>query len=435
MTVVLESPDELAQETKARSDMSSTDGKPYSSLHALIIGINRYRSRHIGRLNGAVRDADAIRDYLVNELHVSGDQIFSLRDSEATRSAILDALRDLCNSKTLRKGDPVLLYFAGHGLYHRRLSYIIPHDFTIITRGNRKPIEPIPAYLIGKHLYEMSCSKGNNITVILDCCHSGFGTFQTQYGRDDGLSPTVAELYESHVLLAACDAGEKAIEDRSVVNGAASGSDRGHFTSALLETLYKVGPKVTYRDLIFGLPTKNGVPPTGAAATQRWRVPRPGCMGQNIDRLLFSTHIPESARDVYPVKMQDARAIVAAGEIHGVSIGTAFRVFLSREISAEDQHCAAIMRATQVEAFQSTLELVSDSPSTGTPSSFFYYAQKTSWSTAVSVTARGRTGVREKESRQGPTGLKRKGRRKDLLIFYYHHHSLVLPSSPRSLVS
>lgn len=67
--------------------------------------------------------------------------------------------------------------------------------------------------------------------------------------RGTAIPPTFLNSgLSSHVLLAACGAGETAKEN--------SNRTRGAFTEALLDTLRSVGPeKVTYKDLILRLPT------------------------------------------------------------------------------------------------------------------------------------------------------------------------------------
>ncbi|KAG6864994.1 hypothetical protein C0993_008370 [Termitomyces sp. T159_Od127] len=86
-----------------------------SSLFSVLIGINKYRNPSIVDLQGAVNDANAVEDFLVSEVGASKDRIVNLRDQEATREGIVDALRNLANHSAIRAHDPILIYFAGHG--------------------------------------------------------------------------------------------------------------------------------------------------------------------------------------------------------------------------------------------------------------------------------------------------------------------------------
>lgn len=122
-------------------------------LHALIIGINKYQSNTINNLGGAVADADAMDQYLRSELHVPTDQIVNLRNSAATREAVLDAFRALRTRKEIRKDDAILIFYAGHGSSgraperwdtgSRRISLIVPHDSRMLDAHNQ-PILDIP---------------------------------------------------------------------------------------------------------------------------------------------------------------------------------------------------------------------------------------------------------------------------------------------------
>ena len=84
-------------------------------LFSLVIGINNYQSPNIKDLEGAVPDADAVLDYLRNVLGVPSSQIRYLRDSEATRDAIMEEIKAFSSNNEIKEGDPILIYYAGHG--------------------------------------------------------------------------------------------------------------------------------------------------------------------------------------------------------------------------------------------------------------------------------------------------------------------------------
>lgn len=76
-------------------------------------------------LQGAVPDAYAVKEFLQTHLHVSSDHIKLLIDDAATRNKIIEELRDnLPNDDRIQIGDPILVYYAGHG---SRLSPKTPH--------------------------------------------------------------------------------------------------------------------------------------------------------------------------------------------------------------------------------------------------------------------------------------------------------------------
>ena len=89
--------------------------RPPPPLFALIIGINEYKSSKITKLLGAVPDAEAVRDYLQKHLRVPSSQITILRDRGATRDTIMNEIKAFSLKDEIKEGDPILIYYAGHG--------------------------------------------------------------------------------------------------------------------------------------------------------------------------------------------------------------------------------------------------------------------------------------------------------------------------------
>lgn len=142
-------------------------------MHALVIGINKYKAQV--DLRGAVADADAVQDYLLHELNVPASQIINLRDSAATRKAILEAWLSMRNDATIKEGDPVLIYYAGHGASAEappdwkdkaggdsaKVQLLVPHDY------DGEKVHPIADRTIGYMLDELARVKGDNIVRML----------------------------------------------------------------------------------------------------------------------------------------------------------------------------------------------------------------------------------------------------------------------------
>jgi hypothetical protein len=59
---------------------------------------------------GAVPDAEAMRYYLQEYLGVPDSQIRDLRNSEATRAAIIDGIEAFSLNRKIKEGDPILIY-------------------------------------------------------------------------------------------------------------------------------------------------------------------------------------------------------------------------------------------------------------------------------------------------------------------------------------
>ncbi|KZV62347.1 hypothetical protein PENSPDRAFT_642315 [Peniophora sp. CONT] len=371
-----------AESAAAKGEMPTPERlerAPRSPLHALVIGIDHFKSERINNLRGCVADADAIDDYLRTDLHVPSGQIVNLRNEQATRVAILRELNALRTWSSIRKDDPILIFFAGHGSRadtpigwsagSEKISLIVPHD--CLVEENGQTIQPIPDRTIGALLHALAESndgdltgKGDNITVILDCCHSGSGTRVSEFtaerlergfvmeepipasldedlwsGVPDERAIAVAAGFakagsRSHVLLAACREIQVAHEE----NG------RGAFTRALLNTLRGVATdKVTYQDVMERLPDISDQTPQ--------------CEGRNVDRILFNALSPSKERVIYPIVHQEGKLILKAGSIHGVTMSAKFSIYASRDFTTSDTPLA-LVEATAINPFKSELTLL-----------------------------------------------------------------------------
>ncbi|RXW24459.1 hypothetical protein EST38_g1392 [Candolleomyces aberdarensis] len=291
-------------------------------LFALIIGIDDYtQETGFDRLKGAVHDADSIRNWLNHDLRIPLSQIEYLQDKAATRKAIIGALGGLSTDWRIRRDDPILIYYAGHGTeapapkrWHwdsPKIQMIVPWDFKHPDGPNRV-VQAIPDRTLGALLTTIAESKGNNITVIFDSCHSGPGTRSKLYARvrggphdadipadldDDIVLPSTRKAQvnkvrhhglESHVLLAACAPHDFAHENRS----------SGAFTRALLRALHGINPtELTYEDLIGSI--------------------------ENLQTYVSLEHPQEHI-------LHKRLIIAGAGVIHGISNGSKFAIWKSR---------------------------------------------------------------------------------------------------------
>lgn len=97
--------------------LSTDDFSSSTPLHALIIGIDDYQYAGLRKLHGCVADADEIAKYLNRKLGVRNDHshVKNLRNSEATRANIVQSIRDFAIDGRIKRGDPILIYYAGHG--------------------------------------------------------------------------------------------------------------------------------------------------------------------------------------------------------------------------------------------------------------------------------------------------------------------------------
>ncbi|KAI0032857.1 caspase domain-containing protein [Vararia minispora EC-137] len=351
----------------------------HSSLHALIIGIDHFASPHIKDLHGAVHDADAIVAYIEQELRTPPAQIVNLRNEQATRKRIIRELCKLRSNHSIQRGDPILIYFAAHGTSSLapsgwnagtgKIQLIVPYDCHMPDPdASGKTIAPIPDRTLGALLDKLAQAegKGDNITVIFDCCNSGSGTRISDYEQtrmprgflyEDPLpgsldydiwsevppdrAVAVAAGFaqagsRSHVLLAACASNEIAQEEKG----------RGVFTTALLDVLKILGTtKITYRDLIAKLPDL-------PAQT-------PQCEGFNSSRVLFNARAPNAGRALYRVRQRGGGYILEAGSAHGITHDSLFDIYPTREFRLDDEPLGRLKSMT-VDPFRTELAFISE---------------------------------------------------------------------------
>ncbi|KAJ7193788.1 caspase domain-containing protein [Mycena pura] len=320
------------------------------SVFAFILGIDEYISNSIPNLRGCVHDAQTVKNLLTNRFHIPERQIAFLTNQDATREAILDKFRThLITNASIQKDDTIIVYYAGHGsrapapeswpATDGKIETIVPHD----ERGRNaqgETIHGIPDRTVNMLLNALASAKGNNITVILDCCHSGgisrgsgssvlpdarfvetFEPIPENLDRNflenlnpGGRSAQVVlppginyKFMHSHVLLAACRQQQRARECIS-----AEGKPCGFFTDSLVKQLRAVGlNRITYTELLDLLPT---LPDQ-----------HPQCEGKNKDRFLFDVQGPvhDPLACVATVK-EDGTIEVEAGSLRGVVVGTQF---------------------------------------------------------------------------------------------------------------
>jgi hypothetical protein len=133
------------------------------ALFALIIGID-YKNRPELRLNAAVKDSKAIREFVRTRLGVRDEQLLYLEEEQATRAAILEAFLQLAGMPGMQRGDAILIYYAGHGAKiklssstEKSIESIVPYDC------DWNMVYPVPDQTIGTLLAHIYNERGDNI--------------------------------------------------------------------------------------------------------------------------------------------------------------------------------------------------------------------------------------------------------------------------------
>ncbi|EPS97214.1 hypothetical protein FOMPIDRAFT_1082153, partial [Fomitopsis schrenkii] len=141
-------------------------------IHAMVVAINNYPT---APLRGCVADGHAMVDFMRTKLHVPESQIATLFDAAASREAIFSTFRKhFTENDAVAKGDGIVFYYAGHGTQEyvtgwdgKMVDCICPQDM------NWNTVHGIPSTTLNLLFRELASVKGNNITVIFDCSHSG----------------------------------------------------------------------------------------------------------------------------------------------------------------------------------------------------------------------------------------------------------------------
>ncbi|KDR74409.1 hypothetical protein GALMADRAFT_141452 [Galerina marginata CBS 339.88] len=312
-----------------------------SHLFGLLIGINAYKSSAFPSLRGAVADARAVAAYLQDQLNVPKDHLTILENESATRAAILKQLRCLATDARIRRGDLIIIFYAGYGSetaaplgwevggQSANIQLTLPYD--ACCESGEEVVAPILDCTFGVLLSAIAQEKGDNIVVIMDSCHSASGlrafnessdfvrcvplppSFQFLGSPDAGIGssyPTNNSL-RSHVRLSACGPSDQAWE----------ADGRGVFTVALLNFLkdnHEQNNKLRYCDIVMQM----DIDPKQS----------PCCEGLNQERSIFTTTSPPPIEYFIPAYTRTSKNgsfayFLNGGTAHGLIIGDEFGIY------------------------------------------------------------------------------------------------------------
>jgi caspase domain-containing protein len=156
---------------------------------ALLIGINDYSAstlhalrplpavpgRDLPSLTGALNDVRALSAMLTGAYGFDARDILTLTDQQATRAAILAAVRGHL-VKAAARGDVLFFYYAGHGAQVLNTASDEPDklDESIVPADSRIGAPDIRDKDL-RPLFNQIVARGGRLTVMIDACHSGSG--------------------------------------------------------------------------------------------------------------------------------------------------------------------------------------------------------------------------------------------------------------------
>ena len=136
--------------------------------YAVVIGITDYRSAKIPDVKYATRDAEGMRDYLINLCGIPDENITMLTDERATLSDLTAFIEEWL-ARNVSKNSFVFIYFAGHGTPNPEKgdAYLVPYD------GEPGYISKL--YPLKRFYNALEKLPSKKIVVALDACFSGAG--------------------------------------------------------------------------------------------------------------------------------------------------------------------------------------------------------------------------------------------------------------------
>lgn len=148
---------------------SSGNAEPSSNTtqrnYALIFATDEYRDPGFNRLANPINDATALGNLLKNEF---GFEVTLIKN--AGRDEMEKWLSDFRDNKSYGPNDQLLLFFAGHGVYHEKakMGYLVAND----SKLNDPTHKTYLSYsdLGNIYLKNISC---NRIFLVLDACFAG----------------------------------------------------------------------------------------------------------------------------------------------------------------------------------------------------------------------------------------------------------------------
>jgi hypothetical protein len=205
---------------------------------ALIVGIDEYKN-DVSTLKGAVNDAKALKNVLVNYAGFPESQIILLttdsaeQDKRPTRENILRALRDLHNRVD---EDGLLLFsFSGHGISIGDQAFLIPSNGSFTKNLSLLEDFSIDVSRIKRAIQEI---KVKQVLMLIDACRNEPGKGDTPNRLTDnynkGFSFDIANSdVKAFATLYATSIGERAFEfyDKE------TDQYRGYFSYAIEEGL------------------------------------------------------------------------------------------------------------------------------------------------------------------------------------------------------
>lgn len=357
-----------------------------ADIFALLVGIDEYQNTDLPKLDGCLSDVLLVQGLLRKYFGVPDINVRTLTQERATHEAIAKTFEEHLALRAkawadVGKQDPApafLFYFAGHGSQAPDATGQEPDglDETLVPYDSREPgLYDIKDWELGQWLAQIT-THTDNVTVILDCCHSGSGTrnlerltTKVRSCRPDlrpqpvTRSPRTRSLRWAGedlgcVLLAACQ--DRQLAKEVFITGA-GGQARsfGAFTYALYRALdelqqsSKLKQTLTYTNLSAWVKRQ---------MEERDKQQTPQCEGAT-DRLLFGGARLQGGFPFAVVKTEESSVWIDGGIVHGLTRDTLLHVYPADALDPVDAgEPLAALRIQEPEVLRSRCVVEGDTP-------------------------------------------------------------------------
>lgn len=337
---------------------------------AVLIGIDDYEYKdRVSPLLGSINDVEDMKQVLVGKFEFLPENIVVLENSQATHTAIIEALKSHLIARA-QAGDVVVVYFAGHGSMMPsgagdRISGL---DQTIVPYDSRDP-EGKVFDISGAELHPLLvqlAAKTKNVTFILDSCHSGTLVRGARVrsipadtrtppqslattGDTRGLGSAHEDAIPKFVAISAATSRESAFEHF------AEGKDHGALTYFLTRQLRSVKAGATYRDVMDSVIGN---------VTANFPAQHPSVEGAEADQFVFGdgASLARAYVTASPSLLDGRRVTIGAGQVEGATVGSVYAVYPPESKRfAPPENMIATVRLVSVGPFSSEAAVVSGS--------------------------------------------------------------------------
>lgn len=199
-------------------------------VYAVIIGISKYQSVGISKLDYAHRDAEYFANYLKSKAggSVPDENIVLLQNEKATFSAIYNAMYEL--QESCQEGDIVYFYFSGHGDKESNTVFELGYLISYNTPRTNYINNALRIEDLNNFANTLSLKKKAKVIIITDACHSG-KLAGNEYRGNFLVGEQLKTVLNNEIRITSCASDQLSVEDVKW------GGGRGVFSYYLLNGL------------------------------------------------------------------------------------------------------------------------------------------------------------------------------------------------------